>query len=271
MVAAAFAAVASAADSVSGIHVESTYWATRGTAARVLVMRPAVSQIGIILLPGGHGNINLDVQAQIGWGVDDFVIRTRANYAQAGLTAVIPDVPVDRKPPAPLWDYRWSEAQADDLGAIAATLKREVRQVFVVAYDRAATSALNSAARHRLDLVAGVAMISPILDATESRDASVGERTSLGLADMAVLVIDHELDKCSAPVVARLKEALAGRTAPDFQSITLQGGSDQYTLQDQLAYPRDPCNKDAHHALAGLEARVSAIVIDWAKDQAIRH
>jgi len=261
-------AAADAADTIPGLRVEAPYWATRGTAARVLVMRPPESQLGVILLPGGHGNLNLDGQAQIGWGLDDFVLRTRASYAEAGLTTVIPDIPVDRKPPAPLADYRWSEAQADDLRAISATLGREVQRVFIIAYDRGATAVLNTAARHKLDLVSGVALISPLLETAEPPDAAADASTRIGLGDMPVLLIDHQLDKCSAALVAHLKAASAGRTAPGFHSVSLPGGSAQFRLQDPFAYHGDPCNKDARHALAGLEARVSATVIDWVKAQA---
>src|SRR5262245_41134472 len=83
----------------TGGRVTSEYWATRaGVSMRVLIMAPPEQRGGVILLPGGHGNINLDVQAHIGWGQDDFVIRTRVSYPRAGFTTVIPDIAIDRKP-----------------------------------------------------------------------------------------------------------------------------------------------------------------------------
>src|SRR5215510_9729251 len=91
-------------------RVGAAYWPTRsGFSSRVLVILPKASRIGVLLLPGGHGNINLSVQAQIGWGEDDLVIRTRASYAQAGFVTVIPDIATERKPPAKLGDYRISD------------------------------------------------------------------------------------------------------------------------------------------------------------------
>jgi hypothetical protein len=262
--AAAFATEAGAAESIPGVQVQSSYWPTRGTAARVLIMSPPQSQTGVILLPGGHGNINLDVQAQIGWGLDDFAIRTRASYARAGLTTVIPDIPIDRKPPAAVDGYRRSEAEASDLGALASALGGMVKQVFIVAYDRGVTSALNAAARHKVDSIAGLALISPILEPAQSADApALEEGARRAVANIPVLMISHRLDKCSIEAVTRLNAAASGPSAGKFRWVPVTGGSDEYRLDDPFAYYRDPCNKDAHHALAGLEARVSSMIIEW--------
>ena len=148
-----------------GVRVVSEYWATRqGVSARVLMMAPSEPRAGVILLPGGHGNINLDVQAHIGWGHDDFVIWIRASYPRAGFSAVVPDIAIDRKPPAKLGDYRRSESRAYDLGSIFDDLRGLTEKVFVVAYDRGTTSALNAAARGKMGLVSGLVLISPILE-----------------------------------------------------------------------------------------------------------
>src|SRR5262249_23695374 len=94
---------------------------------------------GVILLPGGPGNINLDAQAHIGWGRDDFVIRTRASNPRAGFLAIVPDIAIDRKQPAKLGDYRQSESQAYDLGSISDHLRGLTERVL---------SLLTIAARH---------------------------------------------------------------------------------------------------------------------------
>ncbi len=41
-----------------------------------------------MLLPGGHGNINLDAQGHLGWGENDFLIRTRTHYMNGGLITI---------------------------------------------------------------------------------------------------------------------------------------------------------------------------------------
>jgi pimeloyl-ACP methyl ester carboxylesterase len=253
----------------TGLRIVSEYWATRlGVSARVLMMAPPEPRAGVILLPGGHGNINLDVQAHIGWGRDDFVIRTRASYPRAGFLAVVPDIAIDRKPPAKLDNYRRSESQAYDLGAISDHLRGLTEKVFVVAYDRGATSALNTAARRKMDLISGLVLISPILESVPPSDALLQDGARLALAKMPVLLISHAADECSSGAVKELSSIATVSTARSFRAISVTDGQDQYQLSDPFAYYRDPCNKEAHHALAGSDGYVSNIITQWLLTQA---
>ena len=262
------AATAFAAEAPKGVRVSTDFWVTRvGLSARVLIMAPERPRAGVLLLPGGHGNINLDVQGQIGWGEDDFVIRTRTHYARAGFTTVLPDVSGDQKPPAKLDGYRRSPLQADDLRALSGQMQRMVGQVFVVAYDRGATSALNLAGRGKMDAVAGLVLISPVFEKGQDADAILDEGARLALGALPILVIHHGQDTCSAGAVARLEQIAAGLTPRRFESVALTEGQDDIILRDPFAYYHDPCNKEAHHALAGLDERVSTMVVEWLEKQ----
>jgi hypothetical protein len=245
----------------AGVRIESVYWPTRsGISTRVLGMLPKEDRGGVILLPGGHGNINLNSQAHIGWGLDDFVVRTRIRYAMAGFVTVIPDVPIDRKPPADLGDYRRSDVQAGDLAAIVGRLRRTSGQVFIIAYDRGVTSALNAAGRGKMD-ADGLVLISPILEPGETTILDDGARSAF--AARSVLLIGHSSDECSAEAMNHLKAIAAGQATPNFKAILVRGGPKQYQLQDPLAYHHDGCNKKAPHALAGLDEDVSPIIVRW--------
>jgi hypothetical protein len=244
--------------------VASENWGTRPDVLnRVLVMKPDRPTGAVMLLPGGHGNINLDAQAHIGWGEDDFLLRTRVRYANSGLLAIVPDVAVDHKPPVSLAGFRTSPMQADDLRALADHLRGMAPKVWMVAYDSGATSALNAAARGKADTIAGLVLISPMLEEPEPTSSALIDGVKLALASMPVLLISHESDSCSRPAVDRIKNAAAALKAPNFQSITIRGGSEQYAVSDPFEYPENSCNMQAHHALAGREAVVSRNVIDW--------
>jgi hypothetical protein len=244
--------------------VASENWGTRPDVLnRVLVMKPDRPTGAVMLLPGGHGNINLDAQAHIGWGEDDFLLRTRVRYANSGLLAIVPDVAVDHKPPVSLAGFRTSPMQADDLRALADHLRGMAPKVWMVAYDSGATSALNAAARGKADTIAGLVLISPMLEEPEPTSSALIDGVKLALASMPVLLISHESDSCSRPAVDRIKNAAAALKAPNFQSITVRGGSEQYAVSDPFEYPENSCNMQAHHALAGREAVVSRNVIDW--------
>jgi pimeloyl-ACP methyl ester carboxylesterase len=264
---AAAAIVAAAAFGGGPAHaasVTSENWVTRPDVLnRVLVMKPDQPTGAVMLLPGGHGNINLDAKAHVGWGEDDFLLRTRMRYANGGLLAIVPDVATDHKPPVSLAGFRTSPMQADDLRALADHLRSMSPKVWIVAYDSGATSALNAAARGKADTIAGLVLISPTLEEPEPTSSVLIDGAKLALASMPVLLISHESDSCSRPAVDRIKNAAAALKAPNFQSITIKGGSEQYAVSDPFEYPENSCNMQAYHALAGREAVVSRNVIDW--------
>jgi pimeloyl-ACP methyl ester carboxylesterase len=248
--------------------VTSENWVTRPDVLnRVLVMKPDQPTGAVMLLPGGHGNINLDAQAHVGWGEDDFLLRTRMRYANGGLLAIVPDVATDHKPPVSLAGFRTSPMQADDLRALADHLRSMSPKVWLVAYDSGATSALNAAARGKADTVAGLVLISPMLEEPEPTSSVLIDGAKLALASMPVLLISHESDSCSRPAVDRIKNAAAALKAPNFQSITIKGGSEQFAVSDPFEYPENSCNMQAYHALAGREAVVARNVIDWIDGQ----
>ncbi len=264
------AVTVSAAEGPTGVRIASEYWTTRqGTMVRVLVMKPPNPRAGVILLPGGHGNINLDSQGQIGWGVDDFLIRTRANYAQAGFVVIVPDIAVDRKPPVKLGDYRRSELQAYDLRSISGRMRRMVETVSVVAYDRGVISALNMATRGKMDLVSSLVLISPNLESLQPNDAVLTDGARVALARIPVLMISHASDECSASATNDLYGIASMITARDFRAVSVTGGSERFRLQDPFGHYGDPCSKKAPHVMSGLEVRVSSIVIEWLENQAL--
>jgi hypothetical protein len=256
--------LAASAQATKDMRVVAVYWPTRqNVAARVLVMLPASPRAGVMLLPGGHGNLNLDVQGQPGWGLDDFVIRTRMSYPQAGFATLIPDVAIDRKLPAALNGYRQSDSQAEDLAAISDRLQGVASPVFIVAYDRGVTSILNAVGRGKLVKVAGLVLISPVLEMGESTELTLEAGARIAFEKWPVLMIYHMLDGCSAGPAKRLSDLAGAKTPRGFESVPLTGGSGDYKPLDPFAYPGDPCNRQVEHALVGLEDRVNATIIDW--------
>ncbi len=247
------------------VRVESVYWATRsGVSARVLLMTPANPVGAVFLVPGGHGNINLDVQAHIGWGEDDFAVRTRGYYAQAGFIVVIPDVAIDVKPPASLAFYRTSDAQAQDFGALINHLKTLSHHVWMVAYDRAAISAFNAIGKVPELGLDGLALVSPRVDDPESGKRAIESGAERALGAMPVLLVSHAVDDCSRETVGYLDEiARQARTSPAFNAVTITGGDPRARERDPWEYANDSCNRKPNHSLAGEDASTSKIIIDW--------
>jgi hypothetical protein len=249
---------------LNATSVTADNWVTRpNTAVRVLLMKANQPTDAVMLLPGGHGNINLDSQGHVGWGEDDFVIRTRWHYFDRGIATIIPDVALDHKPPVSLAGFRTSELHADDLHAMAEQLHGMAPKVWIIAYDTGATSALNAVARGKVDSIAGLVLISPILEPPDENSTLLIDGAKRALSRMPVLVVGHQFDSCSLPVVDRIKNAAAVLRAPHFQSLVVRGGQTQFLLHDAFAYPEGSCNTQPAHALAGLEEAVTGKIIDW--------
>jgi hypothetical protein len=249
---------------LNAASVTADYWVTRpNTAVRVLLMKASQPADAVMLLPGGHGNINLDSQGHIGWGEDDFVIRTRWHYFDHGIAAIVPDVAIDHKPPVSLAGFRTSELHADDLRALSEHLHGMAPKVWIIAYDTGATSALNAVARGKVDSIAGLVLISPILEQPDANSTLLIDGAKRALGRMPVLVISHQFDPCSLPVVDRIKNAAAVLQAPHYRSIVVKGGQTQFIRRDAFGYPEGSCNTQPTHALAGLEEVVTGKIIDW--------
>jgi hypothetical protein len=249
---------------LNAASVVADNWVTRpNTVVRVLLMKANQPADAVMLLPGGHGNINLDSQGHIGWGEDDFVIRTRWHYFDHGIAAIIPDVALDHKPPASLAGFRTSEQHAEDLRALSEQLHGMAPKVWIVAYDTGATSALNAVARGKIDSIAGLVLISPVLEPPDADSTLLIDGAKRALGRMPVLVIGHQFDPCSFPILDRIRNAAAVLRAPHFQAIVLKGGQTQFLLHDAFAYAEGSCNTQPRHALAGLEEVVTSKIIDW--------
>jgi Serine hydrolase len=260
---AAVLALAFEAGPAGAASVLADNWPTRpDTTVRVLLMKANQPADAVMLLPGGHGNINLDAQGHIGWGEDDFVIRSRWHYFDRSIAAIVPDVAADHKPPVSLAGFRTSPQHADDLSALSQQLRGMAPKVWIVAYDTGATSALNAVARGKTDAIAGLVLVSPVLEEPEPNSTLLIDGLKLALQRMPVLVIAHQSDPCSAPDVARIKQTAAVAKAAKFQSIAVTGGSAQL-LHDPFAYAEGSCNTQTPHRLAGLDDAVTDKIIDW--------
>ena len=265
---ATFLAVTLDCGAVNATSVTSENWATRpDTVDRVLLMKPDHPTGAVIPLPGSHGNINLDAEGHLGWGEGDFLIRTRMHYTNSGLITIVPDVAADHKPPASLVGFRTSQMQADDLHALADHLLGMAPKVWMVAYDTGATSALNAVARGKADLIDGLVLISPVLQHPDLSSTLLIDGAKLAVSRMPVLVIGHLFDPCSLPVIDRMKNAAAVLRAPKFQAIMIKDKSEQYSVSDPFESPKNDCNMQANHALAGRDAVVSDQIIDWIGQQ----
>jgi pimeloyl-ACP methyl ester carboxylesterase len=227
---------------------------------RVLLERPAQPVGSVVLLAGGHGNLDLGPGGKIGWGGGNQLVRSRAGYARAGFVTAVPDVAPDLKEGSnAAAGYRWSENHARDIGAIVTHLRAIAQPVYLVGTSRAALSVGNAAARlsgpERPDAVVITAgMFVHVNDKQPSVERNV---EGLERITLPVLLVHHENDECAytpASGVARFKALLAA--APRVDTVLMKGGS---------AGRGNPCEAMSHHGFLGLDDEVVRTVTDWLK------
>jgi len=222
-----------------------------GVTVPVLVCEPAGPPRAVVLLyPGGGGHLELTA-AGLGRGADNFTVRTRGEFARAGLVAVVVDAPSDH--PESLSAFRITADAAQDTATLTAwATARWQRPVWLVGTSRGTISVGNAAAR-------GVAVQGIVL--TSSVTAGAREQATLG--DVAVehiavpmLLVHHAQDGCSASPLAG---AAALRTrltnAPDVSWREISGG--------KTCPSAAKCSPRSHHGYLGQDVEVVGIITDY--------
>lgn len=199
-----------------------------------------------ILFAGGHGGLAIDPSGRLGWGRGNFLVRTRALFADRGITVAVVDAPSDRQQEPWLNQFRQTREHAEDIKAVIAWLRRETRRpVWLVGTSRGTQSAAYLA--HALaapQAADGVVLTSTVLVDPRGRPVTGMPVESISIP---ALVVHHRHDGCRAtpwsmagPLVERLV------ASPRKAFLTFEGGVDI----------GDPCEAQGHHGYAGIEARV---------------
>jgi hypothetical protein len=212
----------------------------------ILVVEPKQKPIAIVVLfTGGNGALGLSRDG-IAHGADNFVVRTRQRYADAGMVAVVVDVPDDQKDG--IDRYRVSEQHAKDIQLVIEFEKRARGRdlpVWLVGTSRGTISAANAAARGVA--VAGVVLTSSV---TAGRKAKLDD-IALDRIATRVLVVHHERDACAASPFAGGKR-LATQLHATFRAF--DGGASP---------TGDACGPNSYHGYLGLDAEVTAAIVEF--------
>ncbi len=220
---------------------------------RLLVLGPKNPKAVAILLPGGHGGLQISSNGSLGWGKGNFLVRSRQLFADQGLLVAIVDAPSDRQAPPYLSGFRGTREHIADLKAIIAWARKRLdAPVWLVGTSRGTESAAYAATYltgH--DGPDGIVLTSTILN--DSKEFSVPS-LQLDRIRVPVLVVHHVDDGCNhCPYagVSRLMEQLVN--SPKKQLVPIKGGTSQ----------GDPCEAYAYHGFNGVESEVVKKVSLW--------
>ena len=185
---------------------------------RTIPSRPGVTQSFLLVHPpdqpvaaavffaGGNGALRLG-SGRVGLA-GNFLVRTRARFAEHGLLVAVVDAPSDH--PAGLDGFRTTAAHATDVQAVIAALRAEAAvPVWVVGTSMGTVSAANAAARLTTGGPDGLVLTSSVTRQGRERSETVGD---VRLKDVRVptLVVHHRQDACRvtpyADTVALLRD-----------------------------------------------------------------
>jgi hypothetical protein len=222
----------------------------KGVEVPVLV-RDADKPKGIVLLyPGGGGQLGL-TDAGLAHGADNFTVRTRGLFANAGFVAIVVDAPSDHR--ESLSAYRISADAADDTAKLAAWASAKWHApVWLVGTSRGTISVGNAAARGVA--VHGIVLTSSVT--TGAREKSTLGDVAVGTIAVPVLLVHHIKDGCNASPIAgaiELKRKLAH--AKDIGWREISGGETELSASK--------CSPRSHHGYLGQDAEVVAAIVDY--------
>jgi len=224
-----------------------------GVTQRMIVLTPPQPKAAVVLLPGGHGGLQILPDGSMKWGDGNFLVRTRQLFAERGLMVAVVDAPSDRQSPPYLGGFRQTPEHAADLKAVIAWLRENSKApVWLVGTSRGTQSAAYVATELSgpggLD---GVVLTSTILTDDKGRPVPA---MPLGKIRVPVLVVHHEQDGCSLCSFSEVPALMAKlANTPRSQLLSFKGGQSK----------GDPCEAFAYHGFNGLEPEVVQQVAAW--------
>lgn len=224
-----------------------------GVTQRLLLTEVPGAKAAVVLLAGGHGGLQIQNGGSMLWGDGNFLVRSRALFAQQGVTVAVVDAPSDKQSPPYLSGFRQRPEHVADLQAVIAWLRETAKApVWLVGTSRGTQSAAHVATS--LDAPQGpdgLVLTATILTDPRSRPVTAMPMERLR---MPVLVVHHEQDACShCPYseVPALMAKLGG--VPRSQAIGVTGGTTR----------GDPCEAASYHGFSGIEAEVVQKTVAW--------
>jgi pimeloyl-ACP methyl ester carboxylesterase len=204
----------------------------------------------VILFAGGDGALGLKSTTAMRWGTGNFLVRSRDRFAAHNFMVAVVDAPSDRQHGMDAI-FRMSRAHADDIGAVAAALKKEADvPVWLVGTSMgtfsAAAGAIAAKGIDGLVLTSTITRANPRWTIARSHPDGVASM-ALSAIGVPTLIVAHRQDACHW-------SAAAG--APTLSKRLSKAGTVEIALITGGDPPRsEPCEARAPHGYFGVEAQ----------------
>lgn len=224
-----------------------------GVTQRLLVYAVAHPKATLVMLPGGHGGLRLFPNGSMGWGQNNFLVRTCQLFVDQGFKVILVDAPSDRQSQPFLAGFRQRPEHLADLKAVIAWAREQAKvPVWLIGTSRGTQSAAYVATELAGDDAPdGVVLTASIVSDAKSRPVPA---MPLGKITVPVLVVHHEQDECSHCPYSGVSEIVDKlNSAPRKELVTIAGGKSI----------GDPCQAKAYHGFNGVEPAVTQTIGSW--------
>lgn len=235
--------------------------ASRNQKIRAILLKPEKPVASVILLVGGHGQMDIARNGAIKWGRGNQLVRTRADYLKQGFAVLVPDIAPDWKGPEskPVNGYRWNARHGADIGALVAYMRTIAEPVVLVGTSRAGVTAgvalLVSDGKNRPDYVVLTApMLMPAKNQPSFQQAIQG---NVQKAQIEMLLIGHKKDQCEYTLPASIDAFRKWRGGEKLEVLLLDGPQGT----------GHPCEARSAHGFAEIDDQVVKAVSDWIKSR----
>lgn len=222
---------------------------------RVLWVQSPEPKGVMVVLPGGHGGVQISDRGRVAWGETIFFVRNREALARQGVHVLVVDAPSDKQKPPYLNGHRQRGEHVTDLRGLMRWVRSQTDlPVWMVGFSRGTQSAAHYA--HQLgeqeDAPDGVVLASSIV--TDKPPGRPVSDMPLARIRVPLLWVHHEQDSCEYCPFGTVQEAMrqSVNVAPQ-GLLSYTGGTDH----------ADVCGPLGFHGFRQLETRVESEVIAW--------
>jgi alpha/beta superfamily hydrolase len=224
-----------------------------GVTQRFLYVAADKPKAAAVLFAGGQGDLQISPHGSFG-RKGNFVVRSRALFAENGIAVAVVDAPSDR---SSLAGFRQTREHVEDVRAVIAWLRKEVGvPVWLVGTSRGTQSAgyvATQLARGEGG-ADGVVLTSTVMAQSRNMRETTVPDMALQRVAVPVLVVHHKQDACRVCPFADVPRLMSKLTAaPRKELIAVEGGESE----------GDPCEAFAYHGYNGIEREVVAKIAGW--------
>jgi hypothetical protein len=234
---------------------------SRNQKIRAILLKPEKPVASVILLVGGHGQMDIAANGNIKWGRGNQLIRTRAEYQKQDFAVLVPDIAPNWKgaDSKPQNGYRWHPQHGADLGALVAYMRTIAEPVVIVGTSRAAVSTGTMLAatdgKNRPDYVVLTAAM--LMPSGNQPSFLRGIQNSKQKAQVPMFLIGHKKDQCEYTLPGSIEAFRKWHGGEKLDILLLDGPQGT----------GHPCEARAAHGFIGIDDQVVKAVSDWIKRQ----